>query len=171
MRPRTPGAIQFSLPLFLSPLFFYQEEYTVRQTNKRVGLFLIVGLGLMSAVALAQSEKVKQDIESRLEPAGELCMAGEDCAAAGAATASSDEPRSGEAIYQSACTTCHANGVSGAPILGNADDWAAPIDKGMDTLYEHALNGFNAMPAMGLCSDCSDDEIKATVDYMVESSQ
>ncbi|WP_286875577.1 c-type cytochrome, partial [Marinimicrobium sp. UBA4509] len=61
-------------------------------------------------------------------------------------------------------------GVSGAPMLGSVDDWASRIEKGSETLYDHAINGFNAMPAMGLCSDCSDEEIQATVDYMVEES-
>ncbi len=55
-------------------------------------------------------------------------------------------------------------------MLGSVDDWASRIEKGSETLYDHAINGFNAMPAMGLCSDCSDEEIQATVDYMVEES-
>ena len=138
--------------------------------KKRIGLLLAVSLGLLSALAVAQSNNVTKGIESRLEKVGKVCMAGEDCAAAPVASASDGEPRSGEEIYGAACASCHDSGVSGAPILGEAGDWADRIDQGKETLYDHAINGFNAMPAMGLCSDCSDEEIEVTVDYMVEES-
>jgi cytochrome c5 len=61
--------------------------------------------------------------------------------------------------------------VAGAPVVGNADAWGPRIDKGMDTLKNHALNGFNAMPARGACSDCSDEEIFNAIEYMVEQAQ
>ncbi len=138
--------------------------------KKHIGLLLAASLGLLSALAVAQSNNVTQGIESRLERVGKVCMAGEDCAAAPVASASSGEPRSGDEIYGSACSTCHDVGVSGAPVLGSVDDWASRIEKGSETLYDHAINGFNAMPAMGLCGDCSEEEIQATVDYMVEES-
>lgn len=138
--------------------------------KKRIGLLLAVSLGLLSALAVAQSSNVTKGIEARLSPVGKVCMAGEDCAAAPTASASSGEPRSGSDIYGSACSTCHDAGVSGAPVLGDASAWADRVDKGMETLYDNAINGINAMPAMGLCSDCSDEEMKATVDYMVEES-
>lgn len=140
----------------------------MRLTNKTIGLFLALCLGLISAVAFAQSDKVTQAIKSRLEPAGKLCMAGEDCAAAPVA-AGPAEPRSGQEIFDSACVICHGKGKqAGAPIIGVASDWEARIAKGVDTLYINAIQGYNAMPAMGLCSDCSEEEIMATVDYMVE---
>lgn len=137
--------------------------------KKRVGLLLAISLGLVSALAAAQSNKVIEAIESRLSPVGSVCMAGEDCASAPVARAS-DEPRSGDEIYSSACASCHDSGASGAPILGEVDQWSDRIDKGTETLYSNAIDGYNAMPAMGLCSDCSEDEIKETVDYMIGES-
>ena len=50
-------------------------------------------------------------------------------------------------------------GAAGAPKTGDAAAWAPRIAKGMDTLYGNAINGVGAMPAKGLCADCSDDEI------------
>lgn len=138
--------------------------------KKRIGLLVAVSLGLLSALAVAQSNEVTEAIKSRLAPVGQVCMAGEDCAAAPTASASSGEPRDPADIYGSACATCHDAGVSGAPKLGSVDDWASRLDKGTETLYDHAINGFNAMPAMGLCSDCSEEEIEKTVDYMIEES-
>lgn len=138
--------------------------------KKRIGLLLVVSLGFFSALALAQSKGVLEAIETRLKPVGEVCMAGDECAAAQTASRDSDEPRDPSDIYGAACASCHDSGASGAPILGSADDWAPRIEKGTETLYENAINGIGAMPAMGLCNDCSDEEIQVTVDYMIKES-
>jgi cytochrome c5 len=66
---------------------------------------------------------------------------------------------------------CHASGAAGAPKFGDAAAWGPRIGKGMDTLYSNAINGFNGMPAKGLCMDCSDDEVNAAVDHMTSNSQ
>ena len=86
------------------------------------------------------------------------------------AAASVDVARASE-IYQSKCFACHGTGAAGAPVLGKADAWAPRIDKGMDTLVKHAIEGFNAMPPMGTCMDCSEAEMRAVVEYMVAESQ
>jgi cytochrome c5 len=42
----------------------------------------------------------------------------------------------------------------------------------MDTLVQSAIKGLNGiMPPRGLCADCSDDQLKAIVEYMVAESQ
>jgi cytochrome c5 len=42
----------------------------------------------------------------------------------------------------------------------------------MDVLYASGINGLApAMPAKGMCFTCSDDDIKAIVDYMVAESK
>ena len=133
--------------------------------NSFVKVFAIVA-ALMSGLAIAA---VKDDVAQRIAPVGSLCMSGEECAAAPVEVASG--PRSGEDIYSSKCLACHASGAAGAPRLGDAGAWAPRLAKGIDTLYTNAISGFKGMPAKGLCMDCSDDEIKATVDYMVENSK
>lgn len=120
--------------------------------------------------AMVFADDVADAIAERIAPAGSVCMSGDDCAAAPAPAAASG-PRSGEEIYNAACTTCHAIGVSGAPRLGNAEEWAPRIAAGSDSLFNNAWNGLNAMPAKGLCMDCSEDEIKEVIEYMVENSQ
>lgn len=81
----------------------------------------------------------------------------------------------GKAVYDQACMACHAQGVAGAPKLGDTEAWADRIDKGMDTLYEHSINGFQGdtgvMPPKGGFTNLSDEEVKAAVDYMVEEAQ
>lgn len=68
--------------------------------------------------------------------------------------------------YNKTCAVCHGSGAAGAPKMGNAEQWAPRLEKGLDTLVEHAKNGFNAMPPKGMCFDCSDDEFKALIEYM-----
>lgn len=78
---------------------------------------------------------------------------------------------SGEQIYQKACVTCHKTGVANAPKLGDAAAWAPRIAKGKEALYSSSLNGVpgTAMVAKGGCGTCSEEELKAAVDYMVSS--
>ena len=85
-------------------------------------------------------------------------------AAAGAA-------RSGSDIYASNCLACHASGVAGAPILGDVAAWTDRLSKGIETVYSNAINGINMMPARGTCASCSDDEVIAAIDYILDNSK
>lgn len=76
-------------------------------------------------------------------------------------------PERGKKIVTQVCAMCHEAGMMGAPRIGNKSDWAPRIEKGMDTLYDHAMHGFNMMPARGGHPDLSDADIKAAVNYMV----
>jgi len=89
------------------------------------------------------------------------------------ATAAASGPRSGKDVYDAACLACHATGAGGAPMVGDAGAWGARIAKGIDALYGSGINGVpgTGMMAMGTCMTCSEDEIRAAVDYMVENSQ
>ena len=136
-----------------------------------VRILVVLCAALAVSVVAHEHGKKKDTLEERIKPAGSLCMAGDDCAAAPVAAASSDEPRSGQTVYETKCSSCHASGAAGAPKFADAAGWAPRIGKGMDTLYNSGINGFNGMPAKGLCFDCSDDEIKAAVDYMVDNSK
>jgi cytochrome c5 len=78
-------------------------------------------------------------------------------------TASAD----GQSIYQKSCQACHAAGIAGAPKLGDKDAWAPRIAKGNDALFASVKNGLKAMPPKGTCMSCSDDDLRAAVEYMV----
>ena len=73
----------------------------------------------------------------------------------------------GESTYKSACSACHAAGIAGAPKTGDKGTWGARIAKGKPTLYEHAIKGFNGMPAKGGNTSLADADVKAAVDYLV----
>jgi len=151
------------------PMPKMERTYTVSRMNKTLSLLAAAGLGVMVSIS-AVSADLTEAMNERLKPVGELCMSGDECAAAPVAAASA-EPRTGAQVYDTKCATCHATGAAGAPKFADAAAWAPRIGKGIDTLYTSALSGLNGMPAKGLCMDCSDDELKAAVDHMVEGSK
>lgn len=136
---------------------------------KRVLAAVLLGFGLTAGAVTAS---VEDEIRARIAPVGEVCLQGEECGeeAAPAASASSG-PRSGSEVYDAVCMACHSTGAAGAPKIGDTAAWAPRIDKGLDTLIDHALNGFNAMPAKGGCANCPDEEIQAAVEHMVSESE
>ncbi|HEY5679896.1 MAG TPA: c-type cytochrome [Pseudomonadales bacterium] len=150
--------------------------------------FLLIGLALsgVALVAHAVPPGSEDEIRARTAPMGALCRAGENCSGFGApaamsapAVAGAQAPagapaaaaQSGEQIYNQFCVACHAVGVANAPKLGDVAAWADRIAKGMDVLMASTLNGINAMPAKGTCMTCTDADLQAAVDYMVDGSR
>ncbi|MBL6687190.1 MAG: cytochrome c5 family protein [Pseudomonadales bacterium] len=131
-------------------------------------------LALAMGSMLAFAGPIEDEIVARIHKIGDVCLVGEACASgqlAADAGAQSDA-QSPEAIYNRSCNTCHEMGIAGAPKLGDIDQWAPRLDKGMDVLYASGINGLApGMPARGMCFDCSDDDIRAVVDYMTASVQ
>ena len=138
-------------------------------------------LGTAYSTASFAADNSREAIAERLKPVGELCLKGEACA--GDASAASPQQADtadgrqsntssaidGEKVYGGICMACHTAGAAGAPRLGEAADWEARLSKGTETLYTHAIEGFNAMPAKGGNPALSDDEVKAAVDYLLDS--
>jgi len=136
-------------------------------------LAAVVGLLMVCVSAWALTDKQYSEVESRIQPAGKVCLQG-DSSCGAAVAAAGGAAKSGEDVYKSSCLGCHAGGAGGAPKLGDAADWKARTAKGMDKVYSNAINGFSnigMMPAKGLCMSCSDDEVMAAVDYMIENSK
>ena len=127
-------------------------------------------LGLVVSVsAYAVSDKQRAAIAERLKPHGQVCLEGDSgCGNAVAAAATSGAPKSASEIYDQYCTACHPAGIAGAPKPGDASIWDARVAAGIEEVYTHAINGYNAMPPRGTCMSCSDEEIQATVDLMIE---
>jgi len=83
--------------------------------------------------------------------------------------ANADE--AGKKIYDTKCMFCHATGAAGAPKFGDKAAWEPRIATGMDALMTSVKNGKNAMPPMGTCMDCSDEDLKAAVEYMTSAAE
>jgi len=132
-------------------------------------LGLGLGVGMLAAVAYAVPPGTTDEIRARVQPFGEVCRTGADCGQAAAAAASG--PLSGEQVYNQFCFACHASGVGGAPVFGDAVAWTPRVAQGVDVLLNHTLNGLNAMPPKGTCMNCSDDELRGAMQYMVDAAQ
>lgn len=138
----------------------------------RIALSLVAMVMAFSATAVELTDQQRTDIEARIKPIGEVCLQGDTgCGAATAAVASG--PRSGEEVFNAACMACHSTGAGGAPKVGDVAAWVDRIAKGNDALYDAGINGIagTGMIAKGGCMNCSDDEVRAAVDYMVAGSQ
>ena len=131
---------------------------------------LIFTLIPVFATAIDLSKEQRAAIEDRIKPYSQVCVAGDESCAAVTDMAASG-PRSGEDVYNNACVVCHGGGVAGAPGYADADAWAPRIAKGIDVLYASGVNGLpgTGMIAKGGCGNCSNEEIQAAVDYMVQS--
>lgn len=79
----------------------------------------------------------------------------------------------GEGIYNKTCMACHLSGAANAPKLGDKAAWDPRVAKGMDALYASAINGIpgTGMMPRGTCGACTDEELKAVVDFMVSKIQ
>lgn len=138
------------------------------------GLVLII-FNAMQDVNKNVTEPEKMDaetVEARIKPVAEVTVGEPPVVEAPVVTETTDTAGGpGEKIVTQVCAACHAAGLMQSPKLGNAGDWAPRIEKGIETLYTNALQGFNLMPAKGGRADLSDDDIKAAVDYMLQQAQ
>lgn len=73
----------------------------------------------------------------------------------------------GKELYTKNCKVCHAQGLNGAPIVGNHKMWDERASQGLAILKEHAVNGFGLMPAKGGKTHLSDQEIELVIRYML----
>ena len=108
------------------------------------------------------NETTEAATQTRIQPVGQLKMG--DGISVG--------ERQGDQIFNKICIQCHAADsiVPNAPKFENKGDWAPRIAQGFDTLFQHALNGFNAMPAKGGAADLTDQELKRVITYMANKA-
>ncbi|WP_233234225.1 cytochrome c5 family protein [Bordetella sp. LUAb4] len=78
--------------------------------------------------------------------------------------------KTGEQVFASVCTSCHAAGVAGAPKVGDNAAWAPRIKEGYEAMLNIALHGKGAMPAKGGNPSLSDYEIARAVVFMANKS-
>lgn len=128
-----------------------------------ISLLLVYVLnGLKDFTSDADKATDAASVTERIKPVAEVEVAQGGAANGGAINA--------EQIVNTSCAACHGTGALGSPKIGDKSAWGPRIAKGYKTLVDHAINGFNMMPARGGNPDLSDDEIAHAVAFMANKS-
>ena len=134
-------------------------------TNK-----ILAATAVLAFWAFGAQAATNDDIAKRLEPVGQVCIQGKECAGMNvtASAGAGGGAKSPDDVIAKHCNACHSTGLLGAPKIGDGADWGkrAKEQGGLDGLLAKAITGINAMPPKGTCADCSDDELKGAIKKM-----
>jgi cytochrome c5 len=70
------------------------------------------------------------------------------------------------ALYGESCKACHAIPGTGAPLVHDRKAWDPRWKRGEAVLLDHAVQGFQAMPAGGQCAACTPSDFNALIRFM-----
>jgi len=140
---------------------------------------ILLGMHFNSMKPVVPSPAQVAAVKERIQPVGAVYAGATGAAAQASAAAEAakgavafDGTLDGSVIFNGVCTGCHGSGALGAPVLTKAA-WAPRIAQGVDTLHKHAIEGFQGsagnMPAKGGMAALSDEQVKATVDWMLKN--
>jgi len=166
----------------------YDLEF-LKKFSLVIGILMLVTLGLIIGAYYVHlqlpaeiSPVAAKKQQERIAPAGSVYAGSTGAAAQAAATAAAAAQAAsqvayggttdGSVIFGQLCTGCHTSGAGGAPTM-TAAGMGARVGKGKDTLYQHAIEGFTGtagvMPAKGGNPALTDEQVKATVDWMLSN--
>lgn len=134
---------------------------------------LMALLMLISIAAYPVEDYYRQQTQERIKPVGQVRLEGQTRPAAEPAqeetkTETAKEEVPGKATYEQYCAVCHRDGIAGAPKFQSATEWQTRLDKqSMEEMLATAIKGINAMPPKGTCMDCSEEELKHAIQYML----
>jgi cytochrome c5 len=84
------------------------------------------------------------------------------------------DPQAGKKIFKEFCSACHSQQPTidiNAPRVGDKKVWREKRQWGVDALLAITVKGIGAMPARGGCFECSDEQLRAAVEYMLSESE
>ena len=135
--------------------------------------FLIPVVGIILLTQFITSDRkadpatlAPEAVAARIQPVARVVL--------GDAAAPAGTLKSGEETYKTVCAACHAQGIAGAPKVGDNAAWAPHVKDGLATLVKNAINGIQSpkgvMPPRGGNPSLSDWEVTAAVVYMANQS-
>jgi cytochrome c5 len=134
-----------------------------RQSKILIVFAILIGLWTSSSSLAEPSGSLSEEaIAKRLSPVGHVRIEG------GSAKKVVKQVAGPAKIYKDNCQLCHARGLAGAPKLGDKAAWKPRLEQGLDTMVKRAWNGFKAMPPKGNCMNCSEDDLRQTIQFMLD---
>lgn len=73
----------------------------------------------------------------------------------------------GQQTYEQVCSRCHAEGLDGAPSVGDRAAWDDRPMQWEAVLFEHARDGFGEMPARGGEPMLDESAVTKAAEYMM----
>jgi cytochrome c5 len=149
---------------------------------------MLVAVGLIALGAYIygshpspENPSMAKVIEQRIAPVGGVYAGDTGRAAIAAAEAAAKAAAAsrvayggtleGSVIFGNLCHACHETGAGGSPKLTDTAHWNPRIALGVDTLVKHAIEGYTGssgmMPAKGGNPSLTDEQVKATVEWMI----
>src|SRR5437773_5659726 len=161
---RSPEGARMSAKRHESLIKTPKQLVTVLVLAFVVPIVVIVLLAQLATSGRNYDEDAKspEAVAKRIKPVAEVNL--------GAAGPGGRMLKTGEEVYQSVCTACHATGVAKAPKFGDRRDWAPRIKEGQKELVRVALKGEGAMPLKGVASELSDIDVERDVVYMANAA-
>ena len=170
-----------------------QDTHFFNMFSIVIGLLVAIAILLFALARIVAGRTQEQHVfveaeylkavAERVQPLARVAVAGQDNSAlaiveeppAAATGGAQVELTSGTEVFEQACSVCHAQGIGGAPKAGDAAAWGPRIAQGEETLYKHAIEGYQGkagvMPPKGGRADISDELVRAAVDHMIEMSR
>lgn len=68
--------------------------------------------------------------------------------------------------WSRSCSLCHVNGEGGAPRVGQTGEWQDRLEQEETVLLDHMVQGYNNMPPLGYCMDCSKSDFLVLTKFM-----
>lgn len=148
-------------------------------------MLIALGAYIYSRHPVEESPAKARSTDQRLMPVGAVyagdtgraaLAAAEEAAKAAATTeVAYGGTTDGKTIFGNLCHACHETGAGGAPTLADKPHWASRLAQGEEILVTHAIEGYTGtagmMPAKGGNPALSDEQVKATVDWMITQVQ
>lgn len=143
---------------------------------------IALGFYIYSKHPPEQNPKAEAEASARIAPVGAayagdtgraaMAAAQEAAKAAAAAQVAYGGTTDGKTIYGNLCHSCHDTGAGGAPKISDKAAWAPRVAAGIETLDKHAIEGYTGksgiMPAKGGNPSLTDEQVKATVQWIVD---
>lgn len=130
---------------------------------------------MVSTSTYALNDVEREAMEQRISPVGAVHIQEEANPSGKPASLNSSKQETkivqkitGQQTYEQYCIVCHQDGLAGAPKFRTQADWKVRLSKSnLDALADIAMTGLNAMPPKGTCTECTKEDLKAAIEYMV----